>query len=282
MITKICPQCGKQFITASKTQKLCSRGCAFQSMSRKVHVKCLMCGQDMYIHKGERKFCSLKCAAAARHAATVKIKVCPVCSRSFECKFKDQQFCSRECANVGRIQPVTHHISEEMRMQMHNRTKQQWQDENFRQLMVNRMKSNNPVYMPGVVEKANATRFKNGSYSNNFKYGNGKISPHEQVVKDKLERLGFVYNKAIPTRTARDADPDAHYAINYKPDFTNFDDKLCIEIDGAGHTSTKEKLIDAKKEKCLKLLGYDVIRFTHDDIDKGEFDRWLNSYQKSM
>ena len=279
MITKICPQCNKTFIAKTSSQKLCSRQCAFLSMSRKVHVNCPICGKDMYIHKGDKKFCSLKCAGIGNHIAHIVMKTCPVCNKTFESKSKEQKFCSRECANIGQERPH-YDISEEEKLKRSIKLKRQWQDDSFRQSVVDRMKSNNPVYMPGVVDKANATRHSNQSYSNNFKYGNGKISPYEQLVKDKLEPLGFVYNHAIATKLARDVYPDAHFSVNYKPDFVNLDTKLCIEIDGAGHSTRKEKAIDSKKEKCLNILGYTVIRFTHEDIDKGVFDKWLNSYQK--
>lgn len=114
--------------------------------------------------------------------------------------------------------------------------------------------------MPGVVDKANVTRSKHLS-PNNFKYGNGKISPYEQRVKDKLDSLGFIYNYAVPTRSARESDPDAHYPNNYKPDFVNLKNKLCIEIDGYGHSSPKEKALDAKKRKMFKFT-----RFQRDKI----------------
>lgn len=281
MIVKVCTQCNKQYTAQSRAQKFCSRECASAFMVRKVHVTCPVCGKDMYIHKGEKTCCSLKCAGIAAHLAAVVMKTCPVCNAVFESKSKEQKFCSRDCASKGKRR-TTPTFTEEQRLHFSENLKAQWRDPKFRQIVVDRMTNHNPVYRPGVVEKANDTRRKNGSCVNNFKYGNGHISHYEELVNNKVAPLGFRYNYAIPTRPAREVEPDAHYSVNYKPDFVNLETKLCIEIDGYGHQSPKEKSIDAKKERCLSLLGYRVIRFTHADIDNGVFDQWLNSYQNNM
>lgn len=284
MITKICPQCNKVFITEYKSQKLCSRQCAFLSMSRKVQLTCSICGKTVYVHKGT-KFCSKECADSARRGVRLRpplVKVCPVCKKSFESKSKVQKFCSKKCSNIGRDKPRKHDYTNEERLELSSRLKKQWQDEKFRQIVVDRMRTNNPSFNPEIIEKANVTRAKNGKMHNNFKYGNGKIGPYEKLVKDKIEDLGFIYNYAIVTKDARDADPSANYAHCYKPDFVKLEDKLCIEIDGYGHSTSEEKRIDAKKERCLNLLGYTVIRFTHKEIDEGVFDKWLNSYQENI
>ena len=284
MISKACPQCGQSFEAEYKQRKFCSRKCAHEAMSRKIEITCPYCKKIVRVHRGT-KFCSKQCADSARRGIRISpivMKVCPVCGNSFESKEKIQKFCSTRCADKGKYKPPTHNLTEAGRKVQSDKFKQQWQDEEFRKMVVDRMKFHNPSYMPGVVEKANATRAKNGKMHNNFKYGNGKISPYEQLVEDKLEGLGFVYNYAITTKPAREADPDANYAHNYKPDFVNLETKLCIEVDGYGHSTPSEKQIDAKKEKCLNILGYTVIRFTHEDIDKGVFDQWLNSYQENM
>lgn len=284
MITKVCPQCKKSFTTQYKTQIFCSKLCYGASISHKVELICPICGKLVLAYK-DAKFCSKKCADQARRGVKlvpVVMKTCPVCSKSFELKWKTQQFCSKECAAKGMYRPPKHNITEEGMIAKRNQLKSQWQNAEFRQAVIDRMKTNNPVHMPGVVEKANITRAKNGKMHNNFKYGNGKIGPYEQVVKDKIENLGFIYNYAIVTKSARETYPNANYAHCYKPDFVNLESKLCIEIDGYGHSTKEEKKADAKKEKCLNFLGYTVIRFTHKEIDEGVFDKWLNSYQENM
>ena len=141
------------------------------------------------------------------------------------------------------------------------------------------MTENNPMYRDGVIEKARKTRLKNGGYINNFKYGNGKISKYEQKVYDALIQKGFYYNYAIPTKLARDTFVDKHYPTSYKPDFTNLVKKLCVEIDGNSHNKRSQMELDKKKDDCLHFLGFTVIRFTHEQIDNGELERWLEKWQ---
>lgn len=143
------------------------------------------------------------------------------------------------------------------------------------------MKTNNTVYMQGVVEKANKTRKANGKLHNNFKYGNGVMSEYEKKVII-LTTLGFKYNYAIPTKTVRDTFPDRHFPNSCKPDFVNLEQHLCIEIDGLNHQRKHIQELDAEKDFCLNQLGFEVIRFTHKDIDEGVFEKWLNLYVKKQ
>ena len=53
------------------------------------------------------------------------------------------------------------------------------------------MYNDNPVHREGVAQRIREKRLQNGTYTNNFKYGNGKISPHEQLVYDLLIENGF-------------------------------------------------------------------------------------------
>lgn len=284
MLTKTCPQCNKSFVTDYKTQVFCSRKCYDQSISRKIQITCPICKKTLYTYRGA-KFCSKNCADSARRGVRLHdpiMKVCPICNNEFESKYPSHRFCSQECSAKGKHRPSKYNITEEGKLSKINHLKEQWKDDKFRKTVVERMKLHNPSYNPEIVKKANISRSLNGKMHNNFKYGNGKISPYEKKVDKKLSCLGFVYNHAIPTKIARELDPDAHYANNYKPDFVHLGNKLCIEIDGAGHSSVNEKMIDAKKEKCLNILGYKVIRFSHKDIDEGVFDAWLNSYQNNM
>lgn len=209
------------------------------------------------------------------------LRNCQYCNRPFEIKREqpNQRFCNTSCSAKWRNATYGNgkHTEESIKKSS-EALKLRWRDPEFRNSVVIRMKTNNPSKMPGVLEKAKQTRLKQGSYRNNFKYGNGKISPYEQRVMDKLSSLDFYYNYPIPTQIARDSFPDKHYAITYKPDFVNLKEKLCIEIDGYGHSSPQEVALDRKKEECLKFLGFNTIRFTHEDIDEGRFDIWLNSY----
>ena len=290
MITRNCLICGREINTCpSWNTQYCSKECYAKSMMKRHSVICKNCGKEFVVpNSSTQQCCSKECANAyrkklnaVRRETDKKYSICPVCGATFELKDYRQTFCSRACGYAGKVK-YRPNYDEADRQRLSEKLKKQWEDPNFRQLVVNRMKTNNPMYIPGVAEKASQTGIKNGSYHNNFKYGNGKISEYEKRVYTKLEPLGFIYNYAIPTGQIRLQFPEKHYPNNYKPDFVNLEEKLCLEVDGYGHSSAKEIALDHKKEECLILLGFTVIRFTHLQIDNGEFDAWLNSYQKDI
>jgi very-short-patch-repair endonuclease len=49
-------------------------------------------------------------------------------------------------------------------------------------------------------------------------------------------------------------------------DFYCAEAKLCIEIDGGSHFETEQKEYDTARTEFLEELGYEVIRFTNDDV----------------
>lgn len=277
-----CNYCGKEYTPGGV--KYCSKACQHKSMMKRHHFICPVCGFEDYVSEN-KKYCSLKCACVARkqqHVPIMITEICPYCNKQFEHDIRYKQtFCSRECANHGRSYSGTYNMTIEGRAKkvqvMHDNMVN---NQEFRAKVIDRMKNNNPTKNPEVVAKIKQKM--QGKYTNNFRYGNGKISEYEKKVYDKLEPLGFAYNHAIPTGHIRLQFPEKHYPTNYKPDFVNFVERLCIEVDGCSHSSTKEVALDHKKEECLRLLGFTVIRFTHLQIDNGEFDKWLNSYQKSI
>jgi hypothetical protein len=191
------------------------------------------------------------------------------------------RFCSYSCSAKWRNKKYgPNKPCEKEREKNAIRLKNLWKNSTFRANKINYMKTNNPVYKEGVVEKAHQTRLKNGGYGNYFKYGNGKISLYESKVYDFLINLNFYYNYAIPTKIALDAFPYKKYARNYKPDFTNIEKKICIEIDGYNHNLKKSIIIDNKKEECLKFLGFKIIRFTHEEIDN--FNKFKENVLKCL
>lgn len=212
-------------------------------------------------------------------------KICEYCGNYFETSDsvhgKRKRFCNTSCSAKWRVSKIgMPEITEEMKKNAADTLRNRWKDPEFRRKKTQWMKDHNPVYIDGVVEKAHQTRLKNGSYTNNFKYGNGKVSEYELKVMQMLKDCGFYYNYAISTKLARDAFPQEHFAVNYKPDFVNLVDRLCIEIDGNNHENSKQQDTDKKKERCLKFLGFTTIRFTHEQVDNGDFEKWLNLYQE--
>ena len=213
------------------------------------------------------------------------IKICEFCGKEFEVQNNKhgqrKRFCNTSCSAKWRNKTFGPNlISEETKRKNAKILSDRWKNPEFRKKKTDYMKEHNPVYIPGVVEKSNKTKLQRGNLPNNYKYGNGKLSEYESLVYDDLIAAGFYYNYAINTKLARDAFPEKCYAHSYKPDFTNIIDRLCVEIDGPNHIHTKE--LDMKKEECLRFLGFTVIRFTHEQIDKGEFKEWLNLYLKEQ
>ena len=208
-------------------------------------------------------------------------KNCVICGKEFFTKpsKSERKCCSKKCAGVYRKTTYGCLLSEETRLKNGQILKERWKDPEFRKKKIEYMRTNNPVYREGVIEKANKARLMNGKLPNNFKYGNGKMSEYESKAWEMLEDLGFVYNKGINTREIRKLYPDKHIAWCYKPDFLHRSLKICIEIDGKNHATKYIKQLDKKKDETLKLLGYTVIRFTHDDIDKGKLKEYVDKWQ---
>lgn len=254
---------------------------------------CEYCGNEFFGRK-ENQFCSRDCASNARRGKSkygTTTRICEYCGKSFETSSNPKftkRFCNTSCSAYWRNKTFGPNlISEEQKQKNSEMLKQRWQNTEFRNSAIERMKTNNPVYMPGVVERTKASRIKNGSYVNHFMYGNGKISPYEYVAKDYLQDFGFKYNISIPLKSMRDKYPERMYPTNYKPDFTNIELKICIEIDGPTHLYKSNQMKDKKKTECLEELGYKVYRFTHEQITSGEFyaevnKLWENYSQKHI
>ena len=49
-------------------------------------------------------------------------------------------------------------------------------------------------------------------------------------------------------------------------DFACFDARMVVEVDGATHSTDDEIARDAARSAALAELGYDVLRFTNDDV----------------
>lgn len=190
------------------------------------------------------------------------------------------RFCSTSCSAYWRNK--TYGVapkSKEALEKVSKFLKQKWKNDDFRNKMIKRMKENNPTKDPHVVQKIKFSML--NKYKNNFKYGNGKISPAENFIKTELESMGYIYNYAIKTKIARDAFPEENFAVNYKPDFCNLVLKIAIEIDGQGHITEQEKQIDNKKQKCLEYLGFKVLRYSNDYVfnNKENILRELKNYE---
>ena len=251
---------------------------------------CMNCGKD-FVGRKESKFCCKACANTFRRGKFIAPRVtkkCELCGKEFTISAsannnpkKCKRFCSDSCAAKWRTNTYgPNKMSDEAKKRMSRNLSDRWKNEEFRKKKIEYMKEHNPSKNPEIMQRIVQTIRQRGGYKNQYRFGNGKISDYEQKVYQILIDNGFYYNYAINTKIARDAFPEKRYANSYKPDFVNLSKKLCIEIDGHTHESKEIKQLDNKKEECLKFLGFSILRFTHEQIDKGEFDLWLNSYLK--
>lgn len=295
---RICPICGNPF---NKRSKYCSAQCQHISMrtynydiNNPPHCKhCDVVLTHRLANTGA-SFCSWDCRIQyldklqLEKLNSVRGKVCEVCHKPLTDKqcLANTRTCSAKCAyelrvrlygDVSEANPdkfVQYKINNELRKDKDycesrsERLKTLWNDSAFRESVVKRMTYNNPVYKEGVIEKSNRTKEQHGILHTwvGTRGGNGKISECEALIYDFCIANGFLYNKAISTNSLRKQYPDKHFAVNYKPDFTNLEAKLCIEVDGSNHYTTEGRRLDAKKEFCLNTLGYTILRFSNEEI----------------
>lgn len=124
-----------------------------------------------------------------------------------------------------------------------------------------RMNKNNPMWMPGIKEKATNTNKMLGTRPL-IRGGNGQEMPVAQRVLLSALGAGWYAEHVVNTKMKR----DSGYPTCYKIDIANPIKKIAIEVDGTSHGSTLVKQRDLKKEKFLINLGWVVIRFKNKEI----------------
>lgn len=126
-----------------------------------------------------------------------------------------------------------------------------------------RMSENNPMWMKGVIDKMKATKGANGTLNvwKGKRGGNGQLTPQQLKLKGLL---GNRWVMEFPIKTGL----KSPYPTAYKVDLARKRFKLAVEVDGAGHRTYKVKLRDRKKDALLSKLGWTVLRFTNEQIDK--------------
>lgn len=221
---------------------------------------CRVCGLKFETVGRYALCCSRKCVTEFRNNYENYAVLCQVCKKplTYVSARSGHRFCSYDCMRNDT----------ELKEIRSNHLKKQWENEDFRKSVISRMRDNNPSKNRDNVEKGKRTRDINGTLHifSGVRGGNGKVSEAESMLMDFCADHNFVYNKAIKTADIRKLYPEMHYAVNYKPDFVNIDLKLCVEVDGESHKSKNGIEKDIKKEKCLLMLGYRIIRFWNSDV----------------
>jgi hypothetical protein len=91
--------------------------------------------------------------------------------------------------------------------------------------------------------------------------GNGHLTVPQILLAN---RTGMVTELAIRTKPIRHL--MENLAKHYKADLADPARMLVVEVDGSTHSSAKAKVLDAKKDKALSLLGWSVLRFSNREV----------------
>ena len=128
-----------------------------------------------------------------------------------------------------------------------------------------RMKEKNPMHSIEVVERMKTRKRVNGTLNvwKGERGGNGKITTQQEKL---AIALGWDVEVSIPTITLPYR-VEEKLAKSYKVDIGNQVLKIAVEVDGAGHNTKRIQILDKKKEKALRDLGWLVLRFTNQEID---------------
>lgn len=284
---RICPECGVTFVPRKSGQVYCSRlcVCSLARRSKKpacpvLHL-CRQCG-IFFVPKSskDQRFCSKRCANKATGDAlrrTPSTRPCIVCEGPVDYwpnRKSNKVTCSRACGNVvasrkctgqTRSEEARRNISAGIAKSLDPTTES---GRRLRKLHSDRMKVSNPSLMPGVLEKAKATKRIRGSLHvwKGERGGNGKLTV-PQIMLATI--LGWPTEVSIATGHAPGEDG---FPTNYKVDIGNVGLKIAVEVDGRGHSTDRMKTLDRKKEAKLAELGWTVLRFTNEDVTTGISD----------
>ena len=229
---------------------------------------CFRCGKEL--NKNQVKYCCNSCRAlACAKRAITEVRICPICGIQFIVPVvSGKQTCSRKCGNILAGQKRVGLVrSAETRILL----SKNWEKfhlknpERYKEVVKNcsdRMKENNPSSHPETVEKMKSTKRMNGTLHiwKGERGGNGHLTEPQVLLS---VALGWPTEIAIPTGCYRGK---GGYPPNYKVDIGNVALKLAIEVDGKGHNSKEGRLKDKKKEDKLKQLGWQVLRFTNEEV----------------
>lgn len=106
-VVKECVVCGDSYPTLNKSQQFCSLKCSSGHYSNITYNKiCEQCGKS-FVGKINSKYCDNKCADHYYRDNPIHSLACRQCGRDYKTNYKNQQFCSYECANENNsIHPI--------------------------------------------------------------------------------------------------------------------------------------------------------------------------------
>lgn len=128
----------------------------------------------------------------------------------------------------------------------------------FRNEIVSRMKTQNPMKDPAARARASGT-LKAMGWRPLVRGGNGHPTPIPQQLL--ADALGWPTEVIVPTKGRA-----LGYPTHYKLDIANRKRRIAIEVDGGSHNSRKVREADERKSDFLSWNGWIVLRFTNSEI----------------
>ena len=237
--SKICDQCGNEFMPQKSTQRFCTKECANTYKYPKYYTDryCVYCGSKL--GKGRKKYCSRECqwrAANLKRSKKPITKKCQVCGKEFSPYTSLDKFCSANC----RIES----------MKKKRDQRRRWGKESLKR----RTGKNNPGY-------------RNGNYMRTSKrtaVGNRKFQKTIKAIKERMiDERGYIYCQNCGTNQSLRF--EGHHIIyrSEKPNHPNLHDKenailLCIECHNDFHKHKSKRDLLVRVRKLNKLFGEDV------------------------
>lgn len=202
-----------------------------------------------------------------RYTYTAEI-VCAWCKKAATVKRNGKRiprFCDRSCSAKWRMRQP------EVVAAVHNPAVRKKRTAALRKALcgkprpdaARRMRADNPMWMKGVKTKAIETKKKNGTFNVwlGTRGGNGTHTPQQLKI---WKALGGDWQLELPIATKL----SPPFPTAYKVDVGHRKEMVAVEIDGKGHRTEAGRLKDEKKDRALRGLGWTVLRFTNEQVDK--------------
>jgi hypothetical protein len=191
-------------------------------------------------------------AVLSADMADTKVLQCEWCQTEFRIwKNRNHRFCSRSCMSKWKwAQPE---LREKSKTSM-----QRAMTPEKRSASSARMKANNPVANPATRDKISKSLQGRTFLSRG---GNGQLTEPQKLL---AYALGWKMEHPICTAPVKGEFPSL--PNSYKVDIANVPAKLAIEVDGNSHKLLRWKYLDDRKMKVLRALGWEVIRFSNEQV----------------
>lgn len=196
---------------------------------------------------------------------------CTQCQREFQPKNPAKytpRFCGQSCAGKWRLSQPS------IRAKLYNspgrkrigKGVSRWYQQTkagqaWRVRQAQRMTNHNPMAKASTRAVVSATLRAMG-HKPSVRGGNGH-GPTKAERRLLRALRGTKWQHVVATKIPR----GLGWPTNYKIDVAIPDLLLAVEVDGLSHSSIARQLQDGKKDRCLELIGWTVLRFSNQQIE---------------